>query len=428
MTYAGAYTVYPCVEYDPVQVPIERLLGPDGKLNIFPEVSGKGFFDIDYKDGKLVLKSTRYIGLIPISEDVAIHVTPRAPITNLMRMIERAGMRLLGLDGFMRGYEEQPGMVDSPEDVYVHAFTTALRPVIQRGVLKRYVERRTDREFRGRLLLGQTVSRFRSRGITHRTLFDVHDLTADNPENRIIKYTAERLQRHFLVQDTTETRKVARELMTLLQPFAPVDASQVDPEWVGRSAPALIRGLPRSHQFYEPILWLAYLIATRSGIVMERVGRARFETLVLDAASVFEKYVRRLIEDAAATRFSGCAVYDGNVDDVPLFTNNQSATTKPDYYFRKAGRAVGLADAKYKPSLSPADKYELLAFCEALGVTSGAFIMPKFGEQDLLTHLGTTATGRKIEIIGIDLSAPDMESEEEAFITRLGIVLRLAGG
>ena len=425
MTYAGAQTVYPCQEHEAVQVPIEKLLGADGKLNIYPEVSGKGFFDIDYREGRLVLKSTRYIGLIPISDDVAIHVTPRAPITNLMRMIERAGMKLTGIQRFIRGYEEIPGAVDSPEDVYVHAFTAALRPVIERGVLRRYVERRTGKEFRGRLLLGDTVSRFRSRGITDRTLFEVNDLTVNTPENKIIKYTTQRLLRHFVAQETTETRKVARDLALLLRPLTPVDASEVNAEFVARRAPSLIRGLPRSHQFYEPILWLSYLISTRSGIVMERIGRTRFETLVLDAASVFENYVRRLIEDATGTRFGGCSVFDGNVNNVPLFIDNHAVKTQPDYYFRHDARAVAVADAKYKPTLSSADRYELLAFCEALGVNAAAFIVPAYGGRDLRAYHGTTISGRRVEVIGIDLTAPDMVAEEGAFIARLGASLKL---
>ncbi len=426
MIYAGDQTIFPCQEHEAVQVPIERLLSPDGTLNIYPDISDKGFFDIDYRAGKLFLKSTRYIGLIPISNDIAIHVRPKAPITNLMRMIERAGVKLVGIEQFIRGYEDQPGTVDSPEDLYIHAFTTALRSVTKRGVLKRYVAQRTDREFRGRLELSETVSSFRSQGINYRNVFEVNDLTIDNPENRIVKHTAERLLQHLRYSSTSENLIVARDLIALLHPFANVDASRVDAELVARSAPALIRGLPRSHQFYEPILWLAYLISTRSGIVMERVGRARFETLVLDAASVFENYLRRLIEDAAATIFSGCRVFDGNIHQVSLFTDNQGSKTKPDYYFRKGSKAVGVADAKYKPAISSADRYELLAFCEALGVNAAAFIVPAYGERDLYAHHGTTLSGRRLSIVGIDLAAADMLVEEQAFIARLAIALQLA--
>ena len=52
----------------------------EGKLDLYPEASAKGYFDIDFAEGRLVLKSRGFVGLIPLSDRVAIHVLPRAPI------------------------------------------------------------------------------------------------------------------------------------------------------------------------------------------------------------------------------------------------------------------------------------------------------------------------------------------------------------
>jgi 5-methylcytosine-specific restriction enzyme subunit McrC len=425
MRYVGPQTIYPCAEYEAVEIPIERLLGPDGRLRIYPEVTAKGFFDVDYRDGRLVLKSTRYVGLIPINDHIAIHVRPRAAIGNLMRMIERSGTQVSGLSGFIRGYQEQYGAVDDPEQVYLGAFTTALARVSEAGILKRYVTRSTDREWRGRLLLGETVGRFRSRGISQRAMFEVHDLTEDNDENRILKHTAERLLRHLVVQQTNESRNAALRLKGLLRPFAAVDSGSVNSEYVARVTPSIVRGLPRSHHFYEPVLWLAYLICTDSGVSLEEIGPARFETVILDAADVFERYLRTLIQDAAAGPLRGYVVLDGNTRSVPLFFDRQTPPTKPDYYFLRGGKPVALADAKYKPALSAPDRYELLSFCEALAVNNAAFLVPAFPGQDLTQHHGTTAGGRVITVVRIDLAARDIEAEEAAFIDRLATALSL---
>jgi 5-methylcytosine-specific restriction endonuclease McrBC regulatory subunit McrC len=256
-------------------------------------------------------------------------------------------------------------------------------------------------------------------------MFDIHDLTVDNPENQIIKHTAERLLRHFTAKPTTETQDVARSLNKLLVRLSGVNSRAVDASYIALNAPALIRGLPSSHRFYEAMLWLAFLISTSSGIVMERIGAARFETIILDASLVFERYVRRLIEDAVSTAFLGLDIFDGNLEPVPLFVDNQAVKTQPDYFFRRDGQAVAVADAKYKLSVSATDRYELLAFCEALGVSGAAFILPGYEGLDTVLHHGTTASGKRLQIVKINLSSDEIEKEEEAFIERLGKSLAL---
>jgi 5-methylcytosine-specific restriction enzyme subunit McrC len=419
-------TPHVCKEYETLAVPMREIMDADGRFDIYPEVRSKGYFDIDYVEGRLVLKSRGWVGLIPLSDRVTIHVLPRAPIGNLIYMVWRAGLNISGLETFVRGYQEDEERLENPEAVYFGTFLRTLREIHQTGILRRYRERETDRELRGRLLLTKTVSRFRSHGIAHRQVFSVFDHSVDIAENRILKHTAERLANHFRHDTSTHGKETHAELRRLLGLFGHVDCSRVRPEDVARLTQGLVRGLPVTHRFYEPALWLSYLIATKSGVVMEKTGRARFETVLIDVATVFESYVRKLCDDAAATDLGGCRVCDGNKLPVSLFADHTRFPTKPDIYFKRAGIAVALADMKYKPVLKSEDRYEILGFCEALKVDSAAFVCPRFNAEGDVTLHGTTLGGRKIHILTLDLAAKDMRAEEKRFTALLGQTLGLA--
>jgi len=342
-------------------------------------------------------------------------------------MVWRAGVRLSALTGFIRSYQECPGTVENAEELYVSAFLSALRRIRSVGLLKKYLSRETELEKRGRLLLGPTVSRFHAAGQRHRHLFQVHELTVNNRENQILKRTLERLARHFLHDPAGLNRQIASDLREVLLLFSGVDATSITDLVVARESLGLIRGLPRNHRFYESAIWLAYLIATNSGIVMEKVGRAKFETVIIDVSAVFEKYVRALLREAAIPHLGGCSIFDGNVRQVPLFVTSSQFLVQPDYYFRRGVDYAAVADAKYKPKISTEDRYSLLAFCEALSVKRAAFVCPAFPGEPLTYHQGTTPSGVQVHVVRIDLRAPDLTGEEDQFKARIAGALGLSG-
>jgi 5-methylcytosine-specific restriction endonuclease McrBC regulatory subunit McrC len=423
--FAGAQKLYACKEHEPLAIPIRDLLTQAGDLDIYPEIASRGYFEIAFRQGALLLRASRFVGLIPLSDRIAVHVTPKAPIANLIYMIWRSGKELDGLSGFIRGYQEEPGVITSPEELYIKSFIAALRVLRQSGPLRRYDRRETDTELRGRLMVMPSVSRFVARGYRDRHVFEVFDHSSDITENRILKHTTERLLRHLIAQPAGDNLATARELKNVLALLGNVNANAIDSLTVSRRVPALMRSLPSTHRFYEPALWLSYLISTRSGVSMEMVGRARFETVIIDVSLVFENYVRKICLERAASHLGDCEILDGNRWPVPLFVTSAKHTVHPDLYFRRKGRIVAVADTKYKPEPSTQDRYEMLAFCEALGVTNAAFICPKTGSEPTTTHYGTTLTGRRLDVLRIDLAQRDMGSEEDMFVSSLSKILAI---
>lgn len=418
-----ARTVYACEEHGEVDVPLGELL-TDGALDVYDEVANKGFFDISHRRGRLVLRATKFVGLIPLSDRVAIHVRPKVPIANLAHMICRAGVAPDALRNAMRTYAAQASDVDTPELLYRFAFLHALEDVSRLGVLKQYTKEENDREWKGSLSVSRSVSRYYSRGIKYRHAFTQTKLTADNTANRIIKRYAERVLQTVQTdphRDLAERVKGARALLTLL---SSVDSSKLLLEDVLDSPRTTIRSLPLSHGHYEAPLWFSYLIASRSGISLEEMGPVRLESVVVDMSVVFENYVRRLCQDARDTVLRS-RVTDGNKEPRPLFREGRTHSISPDIYFERDGKVIALADAKYKVKPSEADRYEVIAYCEATGAKHAAFISPLVPGAAAVETIGKTERFA-LSMIRIDLSNPDIAREESNFIAALASALVLS--
>jgi 5-methylcytosine-specific restriction endonuclease McrBC regulatory subunit McrC len=389
-----------------------------GNLDLYEEVAQKGYFDIDFRQGNLVVKATRFVGLIPLSDKVAIQVSPKAPIGNLLYLVARSGLQVRGIERFIRGYQTDR-QVKNIEEVYAESFLSALSSLRRIGPMRQYRSRATDRELRGRLLFSESVKRNYATGTRRHPVFDVTDFTSDIEENRILKKTAERLKRHFLQRGGKKAFIVAKELDLVIQTLGASGTSSIVPQDVVRRIPIMLRRLPTSHRFYEPALWLSYLIALNRAVRMDEIGPTKFETIVLDVSAVFEEYVRRLLLEARSGSFAGIEVVDGNKVPVPLFVRGVSHPTHPDYYFRRGGAVFALADAKYKSDPTAQDRYEVLAFCEALGVQRAVIICPRIQSEPRVSHHGTTRSGRVMTIIRIDLASNDLNDEEQIFIAAL---------
>jgi len=423
--FGAGRTIYRCREHEEVPVPLHELLR-EGKLSLYPAVSEHSYFDIEYRRAELVLRASRYVGLIPISDQIAIHVEPKAPIGNLLYIIWRAGCQLTGLPDFTRTYADRPGAVDTPEALYLNTFVSTARDVLRQGLRKRYQTRVTDAERRGRVLVNKTVSRFLSRGYRHKQVFEVCELSTNNCENQILKHSLQRLLAYVEEQLNSQNRTTAQELRELLVRLNTVDCRDVHPQRVARMVFPVIRSLPARYHFYEPALWLAYLIAAKSGIIMEDFGKLRFQTLIIDVSDAFEGYARAICRDNTERLLGGCAVRDGNERPVSLFVNGPTkCEVRPDMYFEKGGHVLGAADVKYKANPNTQDRYELIAFCEALRVNKAAFICPRVHGEDLVVHHGTTPRGISLYVIRIDLSDADMPAEEERFCSSLAKTLGL---
>lgn len=412
--------VYPCEEFGEVAVPIAGLLR-NGEIDVYPEVAGRGLFDISYRRGELVLRATKFVGLIPISETVAIQVRPKTSIPNLFWLIGRSGQRPSIIEGLLRDYARGGRPPETPEVLYADIFVRAMERVYQGYVLKRYVSEDSENQWRGRLLVTPSVSRFYARGIHYRHILRPTDLTVDNLENRILKYTGRRfLAVRGLVGSMN--RHTAGRLAKALGSLATVDDSGVYDQLVVRNVPRLIRGLSPRHRHYESALWLAHLIASNDALKVETLGSARTEAILVDVGHVFESFIRTVCAEAERSVLQ-CKVRNGNTSPLPLFVQGAGYTVRPDLFFVRQGDVVAVADVKYKSVPTEEDRYALMAYCESTGARRGVFVLPKTAQQPSMEWIGTSRSGIRIDLLRFDLAAPDLRNEETNFVASVATLI-----
>lgn len=413
--------IYPCKEYEDVAVSLADLL-VDGRVDVFSEVTSRGFFDIDFRRGEIVLRSKSFIGLIPINPRVTIHVTPKVPVGNILYLVHRAGESLTFLPDYIRKYQHEPLIVDRAEEIFASALIDCLLGIERSGLLRRYVPQLTERGWRGRILMSPTISRHIARGDRFNQTREVTEFSVDISENQVLKETIGRVLRRLTNLKDVEIREVVMKAMPLSRLFDRVSPS---PSLSGNAAliRRLIHRLPASHKHYERSLWLCYFIASRQGLCLESFGPARLESVVINLATVFESYVRTLLQENVGKLVPGCRITDGNRRPVPLFRQGRNYSVAPDIYLSLNGRPFSILDAKYKPDPTRADRYEALAFCEALQVKCIIFVAPLVADEGETSLYGVTPGGIEMYEARFDLNATDVFQEEKRFLSSLSAIV-----
>lgn len=410
--------VYACREFEVVGVPVDELL-VGGRTEVYNQASGKGFFDIDLRNGELVVTAKNFVGLIPLNDRVAIHVVPRFPIDNLFAIIARSDESARFLHGFSRAYSLGEGSGYGISRLFGEKVIGMLGHVAKSGLYRKYVPETTECGVEGELMLSDTVSRFRSSGVRYRHVRRRYALSPFVAENRIIKGALQRLVGFYGGSGDAEARRLKREAERLLIGFDQVGRPLSPVELRALSIPRLVAGLPPMHQSYASVLWLSYLLETGQGVTLEKVGSASFDTFVVNLADVFESYVRNIIALGVERVGPGLRLRDGNKSPYPLFVGNDRYEVRPDLYLVQGKRPVAVLDAKYKLDVKPADRYEVIAFCEALSVKLAVLLAPHFPGSEEVQVLGVTPSGIRMVILRINLGATDLAAEEALLLSRV---------
>ena len=408
-----AVEIIECEEFAEVPVRIEALIG-SGELKFDERTIGRGYFNVTLRGGQVVFRADRYVGLIPVTETFAIRVKPRASIASLSFMLAKSGVAPVAIPSFSRGYLPRFQVSDDLEKTYCESLLQGIERVIQRGVMKGYVAVAKPPSWRGRLLIGRTVQKHISRGVRYRHEFAYNVLSKGIVENVALRESLMLLKRRV--------RKNG---------VAGIDRTRIDgllgqlggvPDWhEGRAA--LVSALGRRIAvlapqvgYYRDPLWVAFLLLQSSLPDMDGDGAVALDSLVVDASKVFEAYVRRVLFDRAPAH--GWNVRDGNLKPSNFFVEHGDYTVRPDIVIAQGNTPIAVLDAKYKLKPKDGDRYELLAFMDALGVQHGGFVCPQH-EESRSTFLGTTIGSKRMSSLRFDLAASDPVAEADRLFTNV---------
>lgn len=408
-----------CEEFGEIEVRVSRLL-ENGELALDPRIQSRGYLNIALAKGQVVFRADRHVGLIPINSQFAVRVRPRASIANLSYMIARSGVAPFAIPAFSRGYLPRFEAADNVEKIYRRSLLLGIGRVVERGLMKAYLEQENPPKWRGRLLVSETVTRHASKGIKYKQEFAFNTLSFSSIENIALRAALDQLAKWIEAEDRKspdlgEARRLQHHFSGVREWDRPT-ATLVSQ--LGRK----IAYLPPQLAYYRDPLWMAFLLLQRTIPDVGADGSVALDSLVTDVSKVFEAYVRRGLVDRADQE--GWRIADGNLKPSSFFTDNGAYEVRPDIVVAGQGKPIAVLDAKYKLSPKESDRYELLSFMDALGVEHGAFVCPATaGERS--GFIGTTSGGKRMSILRYDLNADDPQAEEERFF---GNVRKLASG
>ncbi|RWR26378.1 hypothetical protein D2T29_20680 [Sinirhodobacter populi] len=408
-----------CEEFEELSVRVSALL-EDGELRLDERITTKGYLAAAMKGGQITLRATKYVGTIPLTSEISVRVKPRATIANLSYMLVRSGIIPTAISGFSRGYLPRFTAADNVEKIYGRSLIDGAKLIAKRGFMKEYIRPPNPSPWRGRLLASDTIRRHTAKGVRYRHEFDHSTLSPSTIENIALKAALYQTKRWFHEND--RRNPIIGEAKAILHDLWPVA------DWKGRRSDLVsrlaqrIRTLSPQLPHYRDPLWASLLILQSTLPEVGFDGFVRLDSLIVDISSVFEAYLRKELADKL--RPHGYTVEDGNKVPAPFFIDARIFTVHPDIVIKKDGKIVALLDAKYKPDPKEQDRYEVLSFMDAMGVSIGGFVCPAI-ENDTSRYLGETASGKRLVSLRHDLSVADPVVESDRFAQN---VLRMLAG
>jgi 5-methylcytosine-specific restriction enzyme subunit McrC len=352
------------------------------------QAASRGALDVRFRSRTnwVNLRATHLVGTVTVP-GAQVLIRPKAPARNVFHLIAGAGLLPeLGKDDF---------------DYEAHDLTTAFAALYLRAQeiatgrgLHRWYRKESDAliALRGRLDFPRVARRG---GLALPVDCEFEEYTADILHNRALRAATLALRRLASLPLSTQ-----RLLGHQLRRFDEVGGAWEDPHSIDRII------FNRLDRHYEPALQLAALVLGRSGIV-DMSGDRSASTFLIDMNRVFEAFVEAKLREALSPDPSVSGQFETWLDcegKVPI---------KPDLVFKHGGQDVFVADAKYKLLGSEhgkqADLYQLLAYCEALGLSEGALIYCLQDGDPPPGHATVAHAGVRLWTLRVDITS-DLES------------------
>lgn len=342
------------------------------------------------------LRSSGWVGHMPISDTTLVRVTPKVPVASVFRMLEVAYN--LSSFAFLDGDTE----VATLDELYSSLASVLAQRVLDRarkGLFRAYVPRADDLPYvRGRIDPRDNLHNVLSG--TPRVRCRFRELTADLEDNQILLwalYTASRLELRETVRQ--QVRKAYRAL---------AGSVSVVPKL---SADCVGRYYHRLNDDYAPLHGLCRFLLEHTGPSVHH-GDRRFIPFELNMPRLFEAFVAQWLRQHLPPHLRVRAQHhvrlkgDGDLSfriDLVLLD-------------RLTGAPLAVLDTKYKAADKPseADVQQVVAYAVELGASSAFLVYPAATVEPVTVHVGPVS----VHSLVFDLEADD-ETAGGAFLNDL---------
>jgi 5-methylcytosine-specific restriction endonuclease McrBC regulatory subunit McrC len=375
-----------------------------------PKSLPKGI-SLHIKDGVLGIESQNVIGTIPLGNGDTLQIIPKIGRVNFLHLLFKAegNQKFLEseFDNFVEYSLEDDRNIDS---IVARQLVLHLEVILRRSPLIDRVKITKSGQFAcGQIDVVKTAINIACRN-SDPVVSSVKEKTINTAENRILteallsswsvlagsskiplKGTYDRWMRRF-----PRSTRAANDLLEIERKFAS-------------------GGYGGSRDYYRRALMLAKIILGGSGVGFDNDNTLVGDAVLINAADVFEKYVRSVI--SSAYQENGFIVSKGGAGIQSLYSDG-SFELIPDVVIRRDNKILLIADAKYKKPTA-ADHYQMAAYLAAHGVSRGLLLAPLFSGDDLV--IKEYATDGKIIVREVYLPMHNLPAVEETLSSILEV-------
>jgi len=406
-------------------------MGESGTFGFLPDVQKQGYFDVDFKGNSIVLVAGKFIGQIPLTDNIAINVAPKTPIANLERVLDLADQPLRCLDFYRRNYQTSYEKSKPIFLALIESFVISMRELVREGVFKEYRKiTEVGSAPHGRLNNRESIYLRSARAHATVLSYSYFDLTADTALNRLIKYCIW-YSGNLIASKSSKTVKEVTLARELGEYFDLLDGVKLEPSY--RTVSAAIddlqrRELPTIRRYYLDIVDLSARIVTNESVKMfGHNSQFAVHSYLVNMEDVFERYIRSLLSQSEILSADNIRVLDGNLDGKKyLFNDSKVHVAKPDIVVKRGNEALAIGDVKYKPKVSEQDRYQVICHALSYGTKIAFTVSPFFGEGESGgSTIGTVGLDQTVtlETYQFNLSAEDFSTEENKFLEWIGNLL-----
>ena len=411
-------------ERSEIDIDISEIVHEGGTLNILPQV--KNYFSIDYKprNNKLSLAAKGYIGLIPITTDLAIDIRPKFSINNLARLVSIAQGKFKSISYFSRYYNEKADAPKVVSEFLLDSFIAELEKLSSEGIFRDYLAKNEQSVcIKGRLNIADSIKKLWSHGNFHKVSIDYYELSPETSLNKLIKYTLEycltNLHKELITPD------IKAKLIFFHQGFSNVT--------IGRSenflqdAFEIIKNnkIPELRNYYINICEICRLLLTGSGIDFDNHGTMlNISSFIVNMENIFESFLLNSLRNRKGLLHLNCTILDGNDEGKKKFftpPGRGKGDAKPDIIIKINNDIKIIADAKYKLKSKDSDRYQVISHALSYEAKIAILIMPSNEQDTRIVELGGVGGAFEIRVfeVFINISTDDLEAEELKLLTIL---------
>ena len=358
---------------------------------------------VHLRTGTFGIESQGVVGAVPLNNGDTIHIIPKIGEINFLRLLFKAEGKH---DSFESDFDEfvRYSVVDETniDSIVARNFLVCLDEILRRSPIQgRRRKYKVGYYATGEIHAVKTAMNLATKK-QQPVVSLIKEKIRDIPENRLLTealirawpFLSSQAQmkyegiHHLWLKRFPRSKKIFYDLFMIEHTFA-------------------VDGYGGSRDYYRRALMLAKIILGTSGIGFGSISDISGDAILLNAADVFEKYIRSVICEAYVKK--GYIVTKGGVGLQSLYTDG-SFQLVPDIVISRNGVTVLIADAKYK-NPAAGDHYQMNAYLAAHKLQRGLLVAPQYTGNSI--KFKEFSTPNKVVVREVYLPMNDLDATEK---------------